>query len=215
MIDWTIIVVCMVISYWSANLALLLLCGFVIGNRQQALAVLAHESVHFVVHRNRRLNDLVGMLCCAWPLGSFLTGFRQFHLAHHKHVGTEQDPELHIYQYGSWTIPRSFPSLARFIADLLGLGIRELFQMMSLFPPTDKREYVGVAVTWVVGAAVCWSVGALWLMLMWIVPLLTVFWALARFRIWTEHRGVEFTHRFETHWIVRELFYPHWDRNPL
>lgn len=208
-VDWAIIIAALVTGATFPNLPVLILCGFVIGNRQQALAVLAHESVHFLVHKNRRLNDIVGMIFCAWPLGSFLTGFRRFHLDHHKFVGTDRDPELKIYEFGKWMLPRRQSSLLRLVADLVGLGIRDLFQMMSLFVPTKKWESAGVIVTWLGMAGLCWIIERPWLILLWAVPLFTVFWALARFRIWTEHRGIQFTHRFHTNWLVREIFYPH------
>lgn len=65
-----------------------------IGTRQLGGAALMHEAAHRVLFRDRRLNDWVGNWLCAYPIWSDTDRYRPYHLQHHAHTGTEQDPDL-------------------------------------------------------------------------------------------------------------------------
>lgn len=65
-----------------------------IGTRQLGGAALMHEAAHRVLFRNRRLNDWVGNWLCAYPIWSDTDRYRPYHLQHHAHTGTAQDPDL-------------------------------------------------------------------------------------------------------------------------
>lgn len=209
-IDWVILILTMASASMSAHPALLLFCMLVVGNRQQALAVLGHECVHYNVHRSKALNDLVGNLCCFWPLGVTLEGFRRFHLSHHQHIGEDGDPELELYTPSSWKLPAKEYAFPRwFVADLLGFGLPDFLRLVKLIQPTPVALTIAPIIFWAVWAAVFWSFGKPWLILIWGLPLPTVFWASLRFRTWTEHRGVKGTHRFFASRLFLDLFFPH------
>ncbi len=65
-----------------------------IGTRQLGGAALMHEAAHRVLFRNRTLNDWVGNWLCAYPIWSDTDRYRPYHLQHHAHTGTAQDPDL-------------------------------------------------------------------------------------------------------------------------
>ena len=65
-----------------------------IGTRQLGGAALMHEASHRVLFRNRALNDWVGNWLCAYPIWSDTERYRPYHLQHHAHTGTPQDPDL-------------------------------------------------------------------------------------------------------------------------
>ena len=87
--------------YW--NIGLYILTVIWIGARQNALAVLMHEAVHYRLGRNRKWNDWIGDLFTAWPVMVTVHGFRQTHWAHHRHVNRRKirferkQNELFIY----------------------------------------------------------------------------------------------------------------------
>ena len=47
------------LAFWP-NLLVLLPCIILIGTRQHALFVIAHDAAHYLLYENRTLNDLVG-----------------------------------------------------------------------------------------------------------------------------------------------------------
>ncbi|MFT3931256.1 MAG: fatty acid desaturase [Spongiibacteraceae bacterium] len=64
------------------------------------MAVLAHEAVHTVLFRSRRLNDLIGGLLSAMSLIPFHAN-RQFHLSHHRYSHQPGlDPECTMHARG-------------------------------------------------------------------------------------------------------------------
>jgi fatty acid desaturase len=80
---------------WIWYLPVTALAIVLIGAGQHRLATLGHEACHYLLFRNRLLNELVSDWFCMFPL---LTGthlYRITHLAHHLHVNDrERDPDL-------------------------------------------------------------------------------------------------------------------------
>lgn len=64
-----------------------------IGARMNALSVLMHEATHYRAVKSRWLNDALGELLLAWPLGITLHGYRNNHFLHHRYLNTEMDPD--------------------------------------------------------------------------------------------------------------------------
>jgi fatty acid desaturase len=90
----------------------------VVSSRQQALLNCEHEAVHRKFLPTRRWNDLVGRYLCAAPVGSPLGAARDRHLAHHRLVGTPEDPDRELH---SGEDKRTRGGLLRyFVGALLG-----------------------------------------------------------------------------------------------
>jgi fatty acid desaturase len=89
----------------------------VIGARQLGLMVLMHETAHWLLFRQARLNTWVGTWLCAAPLGVDLKAYRRRHHLHHRHTQTPEDPDLAL----SAPLPVSRRRLARaLLGDLCG-----------------------------------------------------------------------------------------------
>ena len=69
----------------------------VVSSRQQALLNCEHEAVHRKFLPNRRANDLVGTFLTAAPVGSPFGAAQARHLAHHRLVGTDEDPDANLH----------------------------------------------------------------------------------------------------------------------
>ncbi|MES0874654.1 fatty acid desaturase family protein [Sinimarinibacterium thermocellulolyticum] len=69
---------------------------FVLGGRQHALAILAHEAAHRLLFRTPTLNEWIGDWLCARPIWNDVPRYRTHHLRHHTHTGLEVDPDLSL-----------------------------------------------------------------------------------------------------------------------
>ena len=66
----------------------------IIGSRQFALAVLAHDGAHNLLFSNSKINDFVSQWFCAYPIFQDNRVYRPYHLKHHRFTETEDDPDL-------------------------------------------------------------------------------------------------------------------------
>lgn len=78
-------------SIWTFLAAVVIL-----GGRQLALAILAHEAAHHLLFRTQALNEWVGDWLCARPIWNDVPRYRQHHLRHHAHTGLDGDPDLSL-----------------------------------------------------------------------------------------------------------------------
>lgn len=160
----------------------------VIGSRQLGLMVLMHETAHWLLFRQGRLNTWVGTWLCAAPLSVDLKAYRRRHHLHHRHTQTPEDPDLAL----SAPLP---VSRARLALALLGdlAGWTALTRLAGWRPGRD-----GLAVTWrrlraplVANAILCVVLTALggWplYLLAWVLPWATWFHLVTRIRDLAEH----------------------------
>jgi fatty acid desaturase len=71
-------------------------CVILIGTRQHALFVLAHEAAHYRLFEGRGLNDLAGRLCATLQ-GLSMRTYRVIHRLHHNNLYTELDPDTALH----------------------------------------------------------------------------------------------------------------------
>jgi len=160
----------------------------VIGARQLGLLVLMHETAHWLLFRQGRLNTWVGTWLCAAPLGVDLKAYRRRHHLHHRHTQTPEDPDLAL----SAPLPISRGRLA---LELLGdlVGWTALTRLARWRPGSD-----GPALTWrrlrapLVASAVLGGILAAlggWslYLLVWVLPWATWFQLVTRIRDLAEH----------------------------
>jgi fatty acid desaturase len=179
----------------------------IIGSRQLGLAILMHEAAHNALFKSRRLNEFAGEWLCGRPILADLAEYRRYHLKHHRHTQTDEDPDLIL----SKPFPTTRASLRRkFWRDITGRtgikqrsqqimfalkmagevegqpGAQELAQAFS--GPVIGRALIANAVLF----ALMWAVGAWWWWLaFWVLPLLTWFQLVLRIRNIAEHGAVE------------------------
>ena len=181
-------------------------CVILIGTRQHALFVLAHEAAHYRLFASRVLNDLAGRLCATLP-GLSMCTYRVIHRLHHNNLYGPLDPDTALH--GGY--PRGRAYLAKkLLKDLSGLTAWKTYAYflggapalntgtkVALRPLDDTSPRLrGEALRdrrWVIGAhlAVLGIAAASgWLLeylLLWILPLVTVVQAILRLRAIAEH----------------------------
>src|SRR4029079_18940873 len=82
-------------AFWP-NPLVVGLCVLVIGTRQHALFVIAHDAAHYLLYENRRLNDLVGR-AAATVQGLSMCTYRVIHRLHHNNLYGALDPDTALH----------------------------------------------------------------------------------------------------------------------
>lgn len=79
---------------WLWAVPVTLVAIVLVGAGQHRLATLTHEAAHYMLFRNRVLNELVSEWFCMYPLLSATHNYRVQHLGHHQHPNDpERDPD--------------------------------------------------------------------------------------------------------------------------
>lgn len=119
-----------------------------IGAGQHQLSALAHEASHYILFKNRILNELVSDLCCMFPLFSSTHHYRLQHLAHHQFVNDpDRDPDVSQLQTsGHWlAFPLSKQTFVRTILkQLWPLHLIRFILIRARYNATgtDKNPYM-------------------------------------------------------------------------
>lgn len=200
--EWIFIasVCALTLSFWSwpmVGLAIILISA-----RQHALLILYHDGVHYLVARNRRLNDLIVNSLAGVPFQLPVHMYRALHTSHHRDLGTDADPErVLLYQGQDWNYQplRTIPLLRQLAGDLflwnslrmvLRFG-REMRQdRLRLEKTTFHWELPLLFITFwtVVGIGLYfWLVPVLKLLLLWFGCYFTLTQLLQKLRSFSEH----------------------------
>jgi fatty acid desaturase len=104
-------------------LLLNVLAAVVIGASQHQLGGAIHEGTHFILFRNRKLNELASDWLAAFPIYTSTYQFRIHHLAHHQFVNDpERDPDIAQLKESDHWLDFPIPHI-----DLLWAFLRQLF----------------------------------------------------------------------------------------
>jgi fatty acid desaturase len=127
--NWLQMSSAMALFSFYPNVLTFLVALVIIGSRQFALAVLAHDAAHNLLFSNNKVNDWAGQWFCAYPIFQDNRVYRPYHLKHHRHTETEDDPDLVL----SSPFPinkRSF--IRKVFRDLTGItGVRRYWGSLS------------------------------------------------------------------------------------
>ncbi len=92
-----------------------LLAFLLIGTRQYALFLIGHDGIHRNLHPRPTVNDRITRWLVLAPLGMMLENGRTNHLAHHRHLGSEDDPDRYLHRAGD---KRTLPQFLFFLTGL-------------------------------------------------------------------------------------------------
>lgn len=191
-------------DHWAAYGAAMV----VIATRQHALATLMHEGAHWRLHPDRGLNDLLSDLFCAYPIGISTALYRSFHFDHHRYTKTDRDPEVQDMKLDAdWQWPKSKRELAIVLAkDVLGINFPKTMRIINLWSPYPRlfkpaangfrgREKATFALFALALLSFLFATRA-WLpfLLLWQLPLMTLFGAIFRVRALGEHACLAHDH---------------------
>ncbi len=162
LLDWAVMIAAIVIAGVWNNPAGYALAVLIVGNRQHGLALLGHDGTHYTLSHNRKLNDFLTNLFAWWPLLLTNGGYRSLHNAHHKHLSTDDDPEI-VHKKSrapQWDLPAPLPRILGYAAkDLVGYSLPDFWIIVTFSKPPLKSDYLGLAAFHLVANALFLSAG--------------------------------------------------------
>jgi fatty acid desaturase len=141
--------VCWEHGYWPVTVV----CWLLQAHIGHANLLAFHEASHYLLHRDRWLNELQGIIIGSLILTP-LSAYRWVHNMHHTHLGTDRDTEL--WPFVDPSVPRWKRVLTAFGELVLGFFFTPLVflrgVLVAKLPRSTARrlvvEYVLCAVTW-------------------------------------------------------------------
>ena len=191
---------------WWPNPLVIFFSVLVIGTRQHALFVIAHDAAHYLLFENRRLNDWAGR-ACATVQGLSMYTYRVIHRLHHNNLYGELDPDTALH--GGYPRGKAY-LIKKLLKDLAGLTAWKTYAyflggapalnsatQVALRPLDDtsprlraeaKRDRNAVVFFHVLALSFFIFTGhVVQYLVLWVLPLVTVVQAILRLRAIAEH----------------------------
>lgn len=194
--DWALIVGAAMTSEWARNPWVYLLAIAIIGGRMHAFGALIHEFAHYRVIRNKTLSDYIGNIVVGWPIFFTIGGYRLNHLAHHRYLNTDQDPDW-TAKVGTrkFTFPQEKRTMVRSLLEYL-VVVGTIADLSVIVPRLSKKGTATRAEKYArlgfyAALATVLTVFGAWMLFLkyWIVPFLTFFFLFLYVRSVAEHFG--------------------------
>jgi fatty acid desaturase len=225
MFDWGLIILGFCLFYFFPSTLSFFVSVVIVGSRQFALAVLAHDGAHHLLFSNSKTNDFVSQWFIAYPIFQDNRVYRPYHLKHHRFTETANDPDIGL----SAPFPISKISFVRkVVRDLTGItGYRRYSQAISSIMLTEannpKERFLkiwnkihGFLITNIIIFALVsfffhWSL----FLLLWWFPAFTYYSLIIRIRNIAEHSvtsgssEMDNTRTTKASFLVRFLMAPH------
>ncbi len=193
------------LAYWF-SLPITILCVLIIGVKQHALFVIAHDAAHYLLYQNRALNDFAGRFC-ATVQGLSMCTYRVIHRLHHNNLYGELDPDTALH--GGYPRGRSY-LIKKLLKDLSGMtawktyayflggapglntktnvALRPLDDTSAKLREEARSDRNLVVVFHLMALAFFyWQGFLIEYLVLWILPLVTVVQAILRLRAIAEH----------------------------
>jgi fatty acid desaturase len=193
------------LHFWP-NPIIVFVCVVIVGTRQHALFVIAHDAAHYLLYENRLLNETVGR-ACAMLQGLSMCTYRVIHRLHHNNLYGALDPDTALhggYPRGKWYLIRkllkdlsgltAWKTYAYFLGGAPALNTATNVALRPLDDTSAKLRNDALhdrnAVIFFHGAALllfAWSGYLVQYLVLWVLPLVTVVQAILRLRAIAEH----------------------------
>lgn len=202
-VEWAAIAAIVLANEALGRWPLYLVAIVLIGGRQAALTVIAHDASHGRLLRTRAWNDAIGALLAAWPTFITLPAFRALHGDHHQHLAGTGDGNRIIWRthradgsvHPDWVYPKSvgglLAKLALKAAGPTGLVWIVRGTLAQAVYRGSWPEFLGRVVFTLGGAALLTATGTWTLFLLyWILPFCTTHMVAQYVRLIAEHSAV-------------------------
>lgn len=194
--EWCIIVLSILLYtmypfWWIAMLTIPL-----VGTRMYALYSLLHDGIHLLLYPNKKINDAITRIFLSSPLFYSLTSIRSIHYKHHAHLKDDEDPEMNQLEYPEFAFPFTLQTLTVILLkDLSGYNFIK-YKLLKIVTMIKKRNIsfhfirITLFLALIIFLAYKFSILHLFI-LFWIVPYITVYQVLNRFRLYFEHNNLD------------------------
>ena len=205
--DFAVLAVAISVAlYYWPNPLVILPAVIVVGTRQHALFVIAHDAAHYLLFENRLLNDVVGRTC-AMLQGLSMCTYRVIHRMHHNNLYGELDPDTALhggYPRGRAYLVRkllkdlsgvtAWKTYAYFLGGAPALNTKTNVALRPLDDTSQKlrdeartdRNMVIAFHALMLGVFV-WTGHVVQYLVLWVLPLITMVQAILRLRAIAEH----------------------------
>jgi len=191
-LEWSAIIGCVwLCERYFSPLAWLAACVF-IGSRLHALGIMAHDGAHYLLAKNRRLNNLLVELFLAWPVFLSFSAYRPMHRGHHRFLNTPEDPDWARNRPDRLATRRGLLDFVRVMGGLHAEQ-RQMLRMVGADGGQDKPLVPRVLLYAIVFGVAAATGGLKLLALYWLVPFGTWFMLSMRLKGTAEHFAVEDT----------------------
>jgi fatty acid desaturase len=193
------------LAFWP-NPLVLVPAVIIIGTRQHALFVIAHDAAHYLLFDDRKINDWVGR-ACATVQGLSMCTYRVIHRLHHNNLYGELDPDTALH--GGYPRGKTY-LVKKLLKDLGGLTAWKTYAYflggapalntatnVALRPLDDTSQKLRAEARrdrdWVIGFHIALLVFMaatghfVQYLVLWVLPLVTVVQAILRLRAIAEH----------------------------
>ena len=226
---WSMIIGTLAVAAITMHWAVFVVGLFLIASRMQALGVMMHDATHYLLYKNRAVNDIVCDLFIAFPLGMSTTLYRKTHYRHHRFMNTEEDQDLVAQrEEGEWyEWPKTRWGCAKAILrSLFGINAHRAWILFKHWAPWNHMRdpitedfpmrarilYAGTTIA--MYAFFAWALMtdaklALSLMAMYMISGFTILNLINRVRATAEHLGVPGTHELNS---TRTVLPSAWER---
>ena len=206
-----------------------MLAIIIVGARQHALAILMHDATHYRFLKSRMWNDTITNIFTMYPLFTSIEQYRENHLAHHRHLNTDHDPDwVAKLTKREFIFPKTKAEFLWTILSYFTLyqGVMDAIWFFQRFGK-PKKEAAGAPSNagknrarlafYLVQFTVLTLTGTwLYYLIFWVVPYLTTFFMFQYIRSVAEHFGeMEYDHLLtstrtvKTNWMERFFIAPH------
>lgn len=177
------------------NIFLSIFAIYIVATRQNLLGLLIHEQTHYLGLKSRYGDWIVNLLVAFPLLAISIEGYSKIHLRHHRFYFTQQDPDFLRKNGEDWTFPMKPGQLAKlFLADVSGLSFLRFVTKREKFVDDGSFKRRNPTPGWLrlsflaVLATVLTLVGGWgYFLLYWMLPMVTVLFAIIRWGAICEH----------------------------
>jgi fatty acid desaturase len=124
---------------WSAGWLVLIPAVMLIGTRYYGLFILGHDGMHRRLFENRKLNDWWTDVFMLAPIGMVNHVNDRNHLAHHRYLATDRDPDLHKHACFNKTNRSEYLAFLTGLASVIEVA-KNLFWRWKHEPIEDEHE---------------------------------------------------------------------------
>lgn len=207
------------VSIYFENVFVYIFAVLIIAGRQHGLLSLLHEATHGLLFEKKELNHFMANVFCILPLGNTFNTFTRSHLAHHKFLNTQRDPEWYKKTLMGWVFPKSFWELLKlaFMEGIIRNTRGRILKFYNIFRGSENsprlRTLFGFYYT-ILFATITyygfWPEFAMY----WLVPYLLVLPYISFTRSLAEHFGVSYATELQSSRnvrasVVNQIFIPH------
>ena len=214
--DWLVIIAAWRMVIWKPHFLTVFAALVLIGSRQRALGNLLHDSSHYLLCANKRINDAIAQMFLALPMLATIREYRQAHFQHHARLGDQKsDPDyfaLRTFRQGKNTASLAFTRMTFDWKYWLENGFGGLLSKMMHVRMQVFSWWAGI---WVFLSWISSPIEASSFVALWFGCRLTVFHLITAFREICDHTGLipggvfSYTRNVIGTPLLNQIFHPH------